>query len=157
MSLDVGGYADLHALAAALAAQPGWDTLSASDLMALAAADPRRYEVRGGRIRARYGHTVSVEAPGEPALPPEWLYIGVDRAELQGVCAFGLRPSGRQLVHLSTTPLAAADVARRRATDAVIVVVFARRAADAGVEFRRAGAGLYLTARVPAGFIQVPD
>ncbi len=157
LSLDAGGYADLEALAAALAAQPGWEMLSANDLTALAAADPRRYEVRDGRIRARYGHTVRLEAPGEPTLPPEWLYIGMDRAELPVVRTSGLRPSGRQLVHLSATPLVAQEVARRRAADVVIVVVFARRAAEAGLEFRRAAAGLYLAARVPVEFLQMPD
>lgn len=156
LSLDAGGYADLEALAAALAAQPGWEMLSANDLTALAAADPRRYEVRDGRIRARYGHTVRLEAPGEPTLPPEWLYIGMDRAELPVVRTSGLRPSGRQLVHLSATPLVAQEVARRRAADVAIVVVFARRAAEAGVEFRRAAAGLYLAARVPVEFLQMP-
>jgi putative RNA 2'-phosphotransferase len=156
LTLDAGGYADVEALALALAAQPGWESLSVNDLLALAQADARRYEVREGRMRARYGHTVSIEEPGEQATPPEWLYMGAGPAQLPGFKSEGLVPTNRQHVHLSVTPQAALEVGRRHAADAVVVVVFARRAAANGVEFRRAGAGLFLTTRVPAGFLLLP-
>src|SRR3990170_785471 len=122
LRLDAGGYAPLDLLAQALASQPGWESVSPDDLIALAQADSRRYEVRDGRIRARYGHTVSVEEPGEPAFPPEWLYIGVAPEELNAIAAAGLRPTSRQHVHLASTPLAALEVGRRHASDAVVVV-----------------------------------
>lgn len=157
VSLDAGGYADLERLAVALATQPGWESLSSRDLVALAQGDPRRYEISGGRIRARYGHTVGVEEPGEPARPPEWLYFGVDPARIPELAAGGLRPSGRQHVHLSTVPQAAREVGRRHAPDAVVIVVFARRAAEAGTVFRRAGAGLFLTDLVPVEFLLWPS
>lgn len=156
LSLDAGGYAPLDRLAQALATQPGWESISPDDLLALARADSRRYEVRDGRIRARYGHTVSVEEPGEPAFPPEWLYIGIAPDALEEIASLGLRPAGRQYVHLSSTPLAALEVGRRHAPDAVVVVVFARRASDAGVVFRRAGAGLFLTGAIPREFLLLP-
>ncbi|MDR7523589.1 MAG: RNA 2'-phosphotransferase [Armatimonadota bacterium] len=149
IGLDPAGFVSLDVLAGALAKQPGWETISTSDLVALAAADPRRYEIQDGRIRARYGHTVSVEQPGEPAVPPEWLYYGTTPAEVSRLATSGLHPTGRQHVHLSTTPQAAREVGRRHAPDAVVVVVFARRAADRGIEFRRAGPDLYLTTHVP--------
>ncbi len=156
LRLDEGGFVAVEALSEALATQPGWDSLTASDLVALAQADPRRYEVLDGRIRARYGHTVSVERPGEPALPPEWLYYGASPAEAAGMAETGLRPSGRQHVHHSVTPQAALEVGRRHAPDAIVVVVFARQAAARGVEFRRAGPALFLTGVVPAEFLLLP-
>jgi putative RNA 2'-phosphotransferase len=156
ISLDAGGYADLNELAAALAAQPGWESITPRDLLLLAAADPRRYEVRDGRIRARYGHTVAVREPGEPAVPPEWLYVAVPPAELPAVAEAGLRPAGRQHVHLSATPQAALQVGQRHAPDAVVVVVFARRARAAGIEFRRAGPGLYLSGSIAPEFVLLP-
>jgi putative RNA 2'-phosphotransferase len=156
ISLDTGGYAPIDRLAEALAAQPGWESVTPDDLIALARADPRRYEVRDGRIRARYGHTVSVEEPGERAHPPEWLYAAVAPGALESIARVGLRPAGRQHLHLASTPMAALEVGRRHAPDAVIVVVFARRAAAAGIVFRRAGAGLYLTKTVPPEFLLLP-
>jgi putative RNA 2'-phosphotransferase len=156
VSLDAGGFTDLESLAAGLATQPGWESISGKDLIALAQADSRRYELQDGRIRARYGHTISIERPGEPAYPPEWLYVGVDPSTLTSVAAEGLRPVGRQYLHLSVAPSVALDVGRRHARDAVVVVVFARKAADAGLEFRRAGPALYLTAVVPPAFVLLP-
>lgn len=157
LSLDAAGFAPLEALAGALATQPGWESVSAEDLMALADSDPRRYEVRDGRMRARYGHTIAVEEPGEAAMPPEWLYYGTSPSDLGDIRLHGLRPTSRQYVHLSTTPLAAADVGRRHAPDAVVVVIFARRAESAGVGFRRAGAALFLTSAIPSEFLMLPD
>jgi putative RNA 2'-phosphotransferase len=156
LALDAGGFVPLETLAEALRRQPGWESVTQRDLLEMASADPRRYEVRDGRIRARYGHTVAVAQPGEAAFPPEWLYHGTSPAEAARMAAAGLRPAGRQLVHLSATSMAALEIGKRRAPDAVVVVVFARRAAAAGIEFRRAGHGIFLTARVPPEFLLIP-
>ena len=155
--LDAGGFAPLDEVARALATQRGWDSLSVNDLIALTQADPRRYEVHEGRIRARYGHTVTVEHPGEPAVPPEWLYHGAAPAVAAQIRTAGIHPQARQHVHLSSTPGAARDVGRRHAPDAIVVVVFARQAHAAGIEFRRAGEGLYLTRHVPAENVLIPN
>lgn len=157
LSLDAGGFAPLDDVARALAAQPGWESLTVADLIGVAEADPRRYEVRDGRIRARYGHTVTVEQPGEPALPPEWLYLGASPAAADEIRTAGLRPQTRQHVHLSTTPGLARDVGQRHTPDAVVVVVFARQAHAAGMEFRRAGPTLYLTRSLSPEFLLLPD
>lgn len=154
LTLDSGGFVQVEALAQALNTQRGWESLCTGDVVALAAADPRRYELSDGRIRARYGHTVTVEQPGEAALPPEWLYLGASAADAATLRETGLWPRDRKLVHLATTPQAAAEVARRHLSDPVVVVVFSRRAHAAGVEFWRAGAALFLTRGVPARFLQ---
>lgn len=156
LALDAGGFAPLDALSRALARQPGWESVTADDILKMASADPRRYEIRNGKIRARYGHTVAVAQPGDAAFPPEWLYLGATPEEVCRMAAAGLRPAGRQLVHLSTTAAAALEIGKRRAPDAEVVVVFARRAAAAGIEFRRAGPGIFLTARVPPEFLLLP-
>jgi putative RNA 2'-phosphotransferase len=156
LTLDAAGFATVEAVAGALAAQRGWESVTASDLLALAAADPRRYEVRDGRIRARYGHTTAVEQPGESAVPPEWLYYGAAPAAVARMRADGLRPMDRQRVHMSTTPGDALEVGRRHAPDAVVIVVLARRAQAAGIEFRRAGQMLFLAHFVPPEFLLLP-
>lgn len=157
LALDAEGFVELGALVRALATQPGWEAITADEVVSVAAADPRRYELRDGRIRARYGHTVQIQAPGTPALPPEWLYYGVPRAALAEIRAAGLRPGTRQYVHLATTPAEAAVVARRHADDVAVVAVCARRACDAGIIFWRAGPQLYLTGPLPPAVLLVPD
>ncbi len=153
LTLDAAGFVPVEALAAALRAQRGWESLCAEDLGELAKADPRRYEICDGRIRARYGHTVTVEQPGEAVLPPEWLYVGASAAEAEHLRETGLRPGGRRFVHLSTTPQAAAEVARRHSSDPVVVVVQSRRAHAAGVGFWRAGPALFLTKGVEPRYL----
>jgi putative RNA 2'-phosphotransferase len=157
LSLNAGGFAPLEAVGQAIAGQPGWESLTVADVAAVAEADPRRYEVRDGMIRARYGHTVTVEQPGEVAVPPEWLYLGGSPASAAELPAEGLRPQTRQHVHLSTTPGLAREVGQRHASDAVVVVIFARRAHTAGIEFRRAGPTLYLTGSIPPEFLLLPE
>jgi RNA:NAD 2'-phosphotransferase (TPT1/KptA family) len=78
-------------------------------------------------------------------------------AALAALRAHGIRSDRRQRVHLATTPAAALEVARRHAPDAGVVVVLARRAAASGVEFRRAGPGLFLAPPIPAAFLLLPD
>jgi putative RNA 2'-phosphotransferase len=155
--LDGGGFAPLDALARALATQPGWESVTVDEILQTAQADTRRYEVRDGLIRARYGHTIPVEHPGEPAFPPEWLYQGTAPAAVHDLLVAGLQPTSRQYVHLSTTPAAAREVGRRHAPDAVVVVILARRAHDAEVLFRCVAPDLYLTRSVPARFLLRPD
>lgn len=157
LALDDRGFVPIETLALALATQRGWESLEVDDLVALARADPRRYELHDGHIRARYGHTVTVERPGEAALPPEWLYLGAPAADAAGLRETGLRPKDRRFVHLATTPQAALEVARRHTPDPVVVVVFARQARAAGVEFWSAGPALFLSGPVPAGFLLLPD
>lgn len=153
ITLDGGGFVHVEALAEALSTQRGLESLCTEDIVALAAADPRRYELNDGRIRARYGHTVTIEQPGEAALPPEWLYLGTSADDAATLRESGLCPRDRRLVHLSTTPQAAAEVARRHLSDPVVVVVFSRRAHAAGTVFWRAGAALFLTVGVSAQFV----
>jgi putative RNA 2'-phosphotransferase len=156
IQLDAAGFAPVEELAVALATQSGWESVAAEDLRALAAADPRRYELRDGRMRARYGHTVPLEQAGEPAVPPEWLYYGAGSVEMTEIQREGLRPTTRIRVHLSTSPLVASEIGRRHADDAAVIVIFARRAADSGVEFRQAGPALFLSPSVPAEFLLFP-
>lgn len=156
LTLDAGGFAPLQTLAQALAAQPGWESVAVADLVTVADADPRRYEVRDGMIRARYGHTVSGAQPGEPAYPPEWLYHGTSPAAAAAMRTEGLLPQGRQHVHLSTTPALAREIAQRHTPEADVATVFARRAHAAGLEFRRAGPTVYLTARIAPEFLLLP-
>ena len=157
IELDPSGYADLDAVAAAVAGQPGWSWVTAEAIRKLAQRDVRRYELSGTRLRARYGHTVPIEAPGVPVVPPEWLYHGAPPASLERMRAAGLLPHDRQFVHLSATRQDALAVAQRHSPDAVVVTVLARRASETGIAFYQASPGLYLTRAVPAQFLRLPN
>lgn len=157
VTLDSSGFVDIDALARGLAAQPGWSSVTAETIRALAEQDSRRYEIAGDRIRARYGHSVPIETLGAAVVPPEWLYHGTSPDALDAIRTEGLRPEDRQFVHLSATRQDALAVGQRHSPHAVVITVLARRASEAGIAFYQASSGIYLTRAVPPQYISLPD
>jgi putative RNA 2'-phosphotransferase len=144
---DAHGFVALDALAEAL-------KVPAETVLQVVERDPKgRFEVADGMIRAVYGHSYEVEDPGEPCEPPDVLYHGTPRRSVDAILREGLRPMGRQMVHLSGTVAEAREVGRRRDSRPVVLVIDAKGAAEAGIRFRRAGE-VYLCAHVPAVFVR---
>lgn len=157
IALDPSGFVEVATLAQAIAARAGWSWVTEESVARLAQRDARRYELTGGRIRARYGHSVPIESPGTLVVPPEWLYHAARAADLEMFRAQGLQPRDRQFVHLSATRQDALAVASRHTEGAVAVTVLARRAGEAGVAFFQAASGIYLTRGIPPEFLHLPN
>lgn len=157
ITLDAAGFVEIAALASAIAAQPGWEWVSPAALRALAHQDARRYEIADERIRARYGHSVPIEAPGRAVLPPEWLYHGTAPEALSAIRREGLRPHGRQFVHLSATQQDALAVGGRHSSTPVAITVLARRAHAEGIAFYQAAPSIFLVREVLPQHLLVPD
>ena len=113
-----------------------------------------RFEVLETRLRARYGHSIPVEPPDAPVAPPTQLYHGADAAEAESILLQGLTPRDRQWLHLSDTLEDALAVASRKTTQPVVIAVAAREAHAAGQAFYRESK-VYLTASIPAQFLQL--
>jgi putative RNA 2'-phosphotransferase len=111
-----------------------------------------RFEVAGSRIRARYGHSISVEPVGPPVEPPPFLYYGTEAASAGAILAEGLKPADRRSLHLSTTPEEALTIAQRKTTTPAVFRVRAQDAHRSGIAFYRESA-LYLAGHVPAEFL----
>ena len=128
------------------------DDLGEEDVRNLV-ADPgqHRFEIVDDRIRALYGHSFFIEMDGEPAEPPERLYLWCSAAEARRFRAGGVVPVDRSYVHFSLSRDAAE--ARSRRVDAPCVVeVLAREAHTAGVAFYLRGE-VILTTEVPVDFV----
>ncbi len=157
LQLDPHGWVSVHALLEAVRRQRGWQDATADDLQAVVSLPGRRrFEIREGRIRALYGHTVAVQPEGAPQRPPEWLYHGTAPERLPSIRAEGLRPGARRFVHLSLTPLQAWEVGQRHSPRPVVLTVLARRAHAAGVAFYRASGDVYLADVIPPEFLLLP-
>jgi putative RNA 2'-phosphotransferase len=156
LTLDPVGRVPLDALLEALRAN-GWDDLERGEIENVAQLDGRRFDLTDGMIRARYGHSLSLEQPGNPSRPPEWLYVAVADGEVGDAASLGLRPGGRQHVHLCQTPQEAARILERHQARGQIAIIFARRAHDRGLPFYQATDRLYLVAQVPAEFVILPS
>lgn len=156
VALDDEGYAALDDLVVGIRhSDYDWAALDVAQVVAaIHGTDAGRFEVRDGRVRACYGHSVALGTPGEPADPPAILFHGT--AVAPEVLAAGLRPMGRALVHLTSDPDYAAQVAAAKG-GGVVRRVRAREAATAGVAFFRANAHVWLAREVPAEYLMPND
>ena len=148
---DRHGYVDFEALVRIAARRyPGMDADQLREL--IAASDRARFEVAGGLVRARYGHSIPAEPVGPPVEPPPVLYHGTEESRLATILADGLHPVERRMVHLSVTAWDAFVMAKRKAEHPALVRVRAREAQQAGLVFYREH-DLYLASHIPAAHL----
>jgi putative RNA 2'-phosphotransferase len=155
LELDDYGYADLDDVVAALNERLGEPVEPEDVVQAIESGDRPRYEIREGRIRALYGHSIQVK-PGEPAKPPALLYVGISQADAERARRYGLRPGRRSFLHLALTPEDALETGRRASRDYVVITVNALDAWEEGINFydRRS---LFLSDPIPTHFLTVGD
>lgn len=154
LELDDSGWAPVAEVMRALAAAGLAERREALERV-VAANDKNRFELSpdGQRIRARQGHSVEVDLDWPPAEPPQFLFHGTVERNLASIQAEGLKAMGRHHVHLSADVETAQLVGRRRGPPVVLRIEAAGMAADGHV-FRLSGNGVWLTDRVPAGYIE---
>jgi putative RNA 2'-phosphotransferase len=145
----------VNALLAALRNErPQWHTVTAADLAAvLAQSGKRRFEMADGRIRALYGHSVPRRLEKTLAPPPGMVYHGTSRRVVAAIMAEGLRPVGRQYIHLSADTRTARQVAARKPGRSVILAVSTAEATRHGTIFYRGNEQVWLADVVPPAFI----
>jgi putative RNA 2'-phosphotransferase len=149
LTLDAAGWTQVDDLLAALAKEglpADWDAL----LAVVETNDKRRFELSadGERIRARQGHSVSVEGDWIAATPPDVLWHGTVERFLDAILAEGLKPMARHHVHLSADLETARRVGGRRGKPVILEVAAGRLAAQ-GQVFFVTGNGVWLTEAVP--------
>jgi putative RNA 2'-phosphotransferase len=144
----VDGSCTLSTLLEAIQAQPKWAWVRQEDIeQVVRNSDKQRFEIDGGRIRARYGHSHD-KVQYAPADPPAILYHGTNKKALPSILKEGLSPMGRQYVHLSEGTQFATLAGSRRG-ELVILKVDTLTAKQLGVTFYYAGNEVWLADRVP--------
>ncbi|WP_052890783.1 RNA 2'-phosphotransferase [Thermogemmatispora carboxidivorans] len=159
LELDEEGWVPVADLLRALRQQrASWRDLREEDLETMmASAGKQRYELRAGKIRALYGHSLPRRLPKPEAIPPEILYHGTVPEALPAIQREGLKPMRRQYVHLSTDTTTARQVGGRRTRRPVVLMVRARAASEQGVRFYRGNDQTWLADAVPPAFIDFPS
>lgn len=155
LELGEEGWLEVAALLSALRGQRReWRELTEQDIVRMIeAAEKQRFELRDGRIRALYGHSTAQRLRKMPARPPTVLYHGTSPATATVILAEGLKPMGRQYVHLSADRETAFQVGRRKAREPLILEVAAGQAHAAGVAFYQGNDQVWLADAVPARFL----
>lgn len=103
-------------------------------------------------IRARQGHTVSVDLGYDPVTPPNMLFHGTSTDYLPKITVEGLKKMLRHHVHLSADINAAVVVAKRRPRP-IILTVDARAMSNDGLKFYLTPNGVWLTDYVDPKYI----
>lgn len=154
LRLDPQGWTDVDDVLTAIGragVECDWQTL----LRVVEESDKQRFELSAdaARIRARQGHSVTVDLDWPQAEPPELLYHGTVERVLPVILAEGLRPMRRHHVHLSPDLETATRVGQRRGAP-VILTIRASALARTGQPFFLTSNQVWLTDRVPPSFIQ---
>lgn len=156
LELDDGGWVSVDALLAALRAEkPAWAGLSEADLSRMIEqSEKKRHELRAGEIRALYGHSTAQKLMKELAQPPVVLFHGTTPETARRIREEGLKPMGRQYVHLSTDTITAEQVGKRKTPEPVILHVRADEAYKSGVLFYRGNDLVWLADVIAPEFIE---
>ncbi len=153
LAMNQHGWVDVDVLCDAMRTRYKW--ANKEKLFSIIESDEKgRYEVKGNKIRARYGHSVDIDLDyPENALPE--LYYGASREEVDILLEKGIRPIKQRYVHLSTSVEKAKEVASIHTEDPVLLVVNAEEARNDGVALLAATENIVLAEVIPAKYLRV--
>ena len=151
--VDGYGFANLEAVVEAL--QKRDVNLTLSDVESVVYdGEKQRFEIVEGRIRARYGHSFSIELGQEPTEPPEFLYKGAESRQSNRILKEGLLPFDRDYLHLSFDADVAAKLGTKPGQRNAVIRIDALKAHRAGISFFDCGPTI-LTKQIPAEFLSI--
>lgn len=156
LELDDEGFVPVTQLLLALNEGRGRErTIEEADIIyMMEASEKQRHEIVDGRIRALYGHSIDKRIRKEQAIPPALLYHGTTHNAFGAILRCGLKPMGRQYVHLSVDAETALAVGKRRDSDPVLLQVDAESASRDGVPFYIGNNKVWLADGIPADYLQ---
>jgi putative RNA 2'-phosphotransferase len=159
VTLDAEGWVDVDQLLAAIGRKKkhltGATEQQLRDILATSAKT--RFELRGGRVRARYGHSIEGRIEHQRVdEPPAILFHGTARRNVSSIRERGLLPSGRQYVHLSGDRALAVQVGRRHG-EPIVFVVDTAAARQQGIQFFIVDDDVYLAETIPPTALALED
>ena len=118
-------------------------------------SERRRFELRDGKIRALYGHSIPVKLGLKEDSSVKILYHGTTPEAAKSILREGIKPMKRRWVHLSPTPEIARRVGLRRTSRPAILEIDAERARKDGLKFYKATDEVYLCNYIPPKYIRL--
>jgi putative RNA 2'-phosphotransferase len=155
LTLDEKGWVDVEALLQGLKNHSrSFKGVTIDDLQkVITESYKKRFEIRDGKIRATYGHSLPSKIEKKATEPPRVLYHGTTAKAAGQILKTSLKPMGRQYVHLSLDVKSAYEVGLRRTKNPIILKISALKAYNAGINFYREKNGIWLSDSIPAAFI----
>lgn len=156
LELDVDGWVSIEQLISSFKNQAKWHDLTEEELVKMIElSEKKRHEIKDGKIRAFYGHSMAEKIYKEVGSPPQYLYHGTNLDNLEQFKKDGLLPMARQYVHLSENIDIASKVASRREGEVVIFSIDTQRAIDEGIVFYHGNEQIWLTDSMPFKFMTI--
>lgn len=158
LELDGEGWVDMNQLITALNLTPPWKHVTRAVIeRMIQEVSGGRYEIKGDKIRALYGHSIPGHIFRPEAEPYGVLYHGTDRSFLPSILSQGLKAGTRQYVHLSITKDRALQVARRKGKNPVIITIRASEAFQKGIKFYAGNENVCLAENIPSEFLEIEE
>lgn len=157
LKLDSEGYINVQNLIQALKAR--FPQITYAAIKEVVAKDGKgRFSLDSDekKIKANYGHSISGITPSyTKVVPPVFLYHGTARRFVKSILKEGIKPMGRNFVHLSETIDDALKVGKRRDPKPVVLRIKALDAHEQGTAFYRTGKGIYLARVIPSKYLEI--
>lgn len=159
---DSEGWVPMDALVKAVSLRLNYAVVRQDIEDIIAISEKKRFEFNGDRIRATYGHSFGdAEGRGfqnkiefKAVEPPRVLYHGTSERAWAIIQKEGLKPMGRQYVHLSSDVETAHKVGLRHDRHPIILSVNASKMYEDGWTFFHSGNdGTWMCEDVPAKYI----
>lgn len=148
VDVDEAGFVSLDELIKALRKVHPW--IEEKHVLWIVENDPKgRFEIRGNKIRARYGHTFDVSLDHEEDVDVKVLYHGTPRRNLEKILREGIKSMKRKFVHLTTSKKEAYETGRRYGRDVVVILVDAECLRKKGYRIYKAGKNVRIVEFVP--------
>ena len=157
IELDPSGWVEVDVLLAALSRNRRGLTRDQLEHV-VASNDKQRFSFSddGKRIRAKQGHSVTVDLGYQASQPPETLCHGTPSRFVSAIKESGLKKMKRHHVHMHADQKLATDVGARQGKP-VLLVVRSKAMHEAGFEFFVTENDVWLTDHVPPEFIEFPN
>ncbi|MCX8172088.1 MAG: RNA 2'-phosphotransferase [Archaeoglobaceae archaeon] len=153
LEIDDNGWVNFEALARVVNKKYRWANRWV--LKALILSDEKkRYELKGDKIRARYGHSIDVKLNDMPEAQEDTLYYGTSEEEASRMLEIGIKPVNQTYVHLSTTLERSLEVASLRTKKPIVFEIDAKQARADGVRILKANDTIALAKEVSAKYIK---
>jgi putative RNA 2'-phosphotransferase len=109
--------------------------------------DKKRFEFNEDKtkIRASQGHSIDVDLDYEIKTPPEFLYHGTSRDNIDSIRKSGLLRMSRHDVHMFDDYLFALDIAEKRRKNPVVLIIDAKEMVSDGYHFKLSTNNVWLT------------
>lgn len=155
LEMDEEGWVSIEQLLDALHRSEEWKNIREVDLCEMIEkSEKKRHEIKDGKIRAFYGHSIPMKILKEEKMPPDILYHGTARRFMQSIMESGLSPRSRQYVHLSQDVETAENVGKRHDSKPCILIIDAKKAWNEGIKFYLGNEKVWLSDAIPSRYIK---